>query len=654
VSDASRVRVSIVGVVIVALFSSLLARLWFLQMGSEAKLKAEAIALSTRRIQTPSPRGRILDRDGRVLASDRAAWALTVDRDLDGAVHERVMGQLSELLGVPEESLERAFASPRQTPLKPAVVAIDIDQDKRLAILQHRDDYPGVRVARLTVREYPAARQLRHELLAAQVLGYVGEIGPDQLKRLKRQGYQPGDLIGREGVEAAYERWLRGDPQVETVQVDPTGKQVGPPLSVHRGAVGHDVYLTIDAEVQRAAERALLAGIMRARTLKDSTITDRYATLQAPAGAVVVLDARDGSVVAMASSPAFPPSKWAGGIDEADFAALNDPASHYPLVNRATQGQYAPGSTFKLVTALAQTRYGFRGVDEYYQDTGSVRIGGDRQLFTNDNNAVNGPVNLARALAVSSDTYFYTIGEMFWNVWRGGDTARGLGLGQQARDVGFGAKTGLELGEAPGRIPDPAWKQQFANSYYKTREERVANGVWYPGDVVQLAVGQGDVLVTPLQLAGAYATFANGGTLWNPHVGSVVKDPVTGRVVHEVAPKARHTVAIDAYVRAQMMAGFKSVVQDTRGTAYEAFRGFPFSAVPGGVAGKTGTAQVAGKGSTSLFAAYFPADAPEYVVVALVEEGGHGARVAAPIVRQVIEHMLGLPLTPIEEVAGND
>jgi penicillin-binding protein 2 len=659
-SDNSRVRVSIVGVVIVALFSSLLARLWFLQMGPEQKLRAEAIALSTRTVQTESPRGRILDRNGKVLARDRAAWAITLDRNLTRPTRDRVLGQLSETLGLPLGKLRQRYNSPRQSLLKPAIVALDIAQDKRLAILENQDDYPGVHVELLTVREYPESLKLNDPTLAAQVLGYVGEIDREQLKTLKRKGYQAGALIGRDGVEAAYESVLRGVPEIENVQVDPTGKQVGAGTVVQRGSVGNDVTLTIDADLQHAAEVSLNAGILVARTHQDKTpevAAKGFSLLKAPAGAVLVLDVRDGSVRAMASNPAFAPSRWVGGISQDDFNGLNDPVNHFPLVNRATQGQYAPGSTFKLVSSLAMNTFGIRPYNVYYNDVGKVFIGND--WFYNDKSTSNGSVALTQALTVSSDTYFYTAGDAFWNAWNAGDTARGLGLEETARSLGFDKKTGIEIDEAAGRIPDPTWKQDFANAYYKTAAEKQDNGRWYPGDDVHLAVGQGDVLVTPLQLANAYAAFANGGTLQTPHVGMTIKD-AKGHVVRKIAPKPQRIDAMDPAVRAQMLAGFKNVVQSGPsrpvGTAYNAFLNFPFASLPGGVAGKTGSAQVAGKGPTSEFVSFFPADNPQYVVLAVVEEAGYGADIAAPIVRQVIEHMQNptAPATPIPRESGRD
>jgi penicillin-binding protein 2 len=646
-SDNSRVRVSIVGVVIVALFGSLVARLWFLQMGPERALGQEAIALSTRVVQTESPRGRILDRNGKVLAQDVAAWAVTVDRTLTKKTRTQVMGQLSELLGLPEQKLQAAYDSPRQSPLKPAIVALNVSLDKRLALLERQQDYPGVHVEELTVRRYPM------DGLASQLLGYVGEIGADQLKTMKRRGYQAGDLIGRDGVEAAYESVLRGTPEQVTLQVDPRGLQVGPPINVDPGKVGDDVYLTIESNVQRAAEQALAEGIATARTQQNTDVKDHFEKYKAPAGSVVVLDAKTGAVVAMASYPTYPLSWWVGGITQDRFGFLSSPLSNNPLLNRATEGQYAPGSAFKLVTSVAMTRYGMRGPFQPYDDTGSVKIG--NQVFTNDTPGGNGSVALGDALMLSSDTYFYTLGNDFWTTWRAGDATRGLGLQQEARDFGFGSTTGIELSEGKGRVPDPTWKHDFANAYYKSSFDKQQNEVWYPGDEVHLAVGQGDVLVTPLQLADAYAAFANRGTLVTPHVGMKILDPMTKKVDKTITPAPRGKLTFDPTTYDQMLQGFENVVASSHGTAYAAFQGFPLGLVP--VAGKTGTAQVAGKAPTSVFSAFFPANNPQYVVVAMVEEAGHGAQTAAPIVRRVIDSILNplsvvSPNTPITPIAG--
>jgi penicillin-binding protein 2 len=647
-TDNSRVRISLIGVVIVALFSALLVRLWFLQVGPDQNAALPPAKQSLGTILTDSPRGRILDRTGTfVLAEDRASWAITVDRNLSKRTHARVMGQLSELLGTPLPTLEKGFTDVQQSPLKPAVVARDVPEDKRLAIRERQEDFPGVGVMRLWVRTYPAAAELHDPTLAAQVLGYVGEIDKDQLAKLKSQGYVAGDKVGKDGIEAAYESVLHGQPQVETVELDPTGKQVGPPIKIVPGSAGDDVYLSIDARAQVAAESALDQGITIARTQRDKTIKTRLAFDQAPAGAVVVLDANTGAVVAMASSPSFPASAWANGISQTALDALNSPAAHQPLLNRVTEGQYAPGSAFKLVTSVAATRYGIRGAYEPYLDTGGITISGEK--FSNDGNQSYGSVGLQQALTVSSDAYFYTEGNAFWIRYHN-HLPDGLGIQQVAREFGFGSPTGIEIPEASGRIPDPTWKKNFATAYYKSEADQQANSIWYPGDNVHLAVGQGDVLVTPLQLADAYAAFANGGTLWTPHLGLRVVDPSTRRVVRTIEPKKRGFVSIPEEVRAPMRAGFEGVVSSMQpeGTAQLAFQGMP---VP--VAGKTGTAQVYGKAPTSVFASYFPANAPRYVAVAMIEQAGYGADIAAPIVRQVIETMSGIkPVTPIR-VAPN-
>jgi penicillin-binding protein 2 len=651
-TDNSRVRVSIVGVVIVALFIALLARLWFLQMGAEEELRFQAVARSTRMVQTESPRGRILDRNGTVLVENVAEWAVTIDRQLDDDDHERVIGQLAEVLApqYTAEQLEQNFTDVRQTPLKPAIVAVGVPEQARIAILEHIEDYPGTKVQKLTVRHYPQGK------LAAHVLGYVGEISDEQLASRRDAGYQEGETIGKDGAERAFEKQLRGTPRRERVEVDPTGQPVGAPLSVEPGTIGNDVTLTIDASWQAAAELALAQGIASARTQKNENIKDkRFETLKAPGGAVVAMDITDGSIVAMASFPDYDPSQFVDGISQAEWSGLNDNPDH-PLVNRATQGQYAPGSTFKLVTSIAMTKWGIRSADEWITDRGSVKLGKDERQYNNAGQASLGRLKLQGAITRSSDVYFYTAGDEFWQAWNNGDTERGLGLQTTAREWGFGASTGIELDEARGSVPDPEWKKEIANATWPTEDQRRENGQWYPADDILMAVGQGGMAVTPLQLANGYAAFANGGTLWKPHIAKAVNAPSTDpavppATVSAYSPEAIRQVEVDPYVRAQMLAGFEGVTSDEKGTAFAPFQGFPLDIIP--VAGKTGTAQVGarseGRGDTSLFAAYFPANAPKYVVVVVVEEAGRGAQTAAPIARRVIEAINGLtPTGPVE------
>jgi penicillin-binding protein 2 len=626
-TDTSRVRVSIVGVVIVALFSALFARLWFLQMGADRDLKVVAIENSTRVVQTEMPRGRILDRNGKVLVENRRVWVVTVDRELPRPTRARVLGQLAELLETPKSELQKRYTDPRQPVLKPAIVAQDVPESAQIAILEHQESYPGVRVEKVTVRRYPQGP------LAAQVLGYVGEISEEQLDERADDGYIAGDEIGRAGAERVFEKWLRGKPRRETVEVDPRGRQVGEPTHVEEGTVGKDVRLSIDVDVQRLAEETLAQAIPLARTRQNRDVDDRYETFKAPGGSVVVLDAGSGEIVAMASNPSYPPDLFVNGISTEDYTALTDPGANTPLLNRAVQGLYAPGSTFKLVSSVAMTRYGIRGAHDYYDDNGAIEIGGT--VFSNAGGTAHGGVELSSALRVSSDTYFYTVGDTFWRIWKSGDEERGLGLAKTAKDFGFGKKTGVELDEQAGTVPDPKWKHDLSYAINDTEQAREENAVWYPADSIFTAVGQGGVTVTPLQLADAYAGFANHGRIWRPRLGLLVTDG--DAPVHRFRSRVLADVPFDPDVWNTMNAGFVGVTQGDDGTASAAFAGFPFDQVP--VAGKTGTAQVQGKGDTSLFAAYFPYNGRTYVAVAVVEEAGFGSEVAAPIVRRVIEGM---------------
>jgi penicillin-binding protein 2 len=302
------------------------------------------------------------------------------------------------------------------------------------------------------------------------------------------------------------------------------------------------------------------------------------------------------------------------------------------------------------VTSLAMTKDGIRSIGDYYNDVGKVTIGDS--TFHNAKDEQFGPVNLQQALTVSSDAYFYTVGNDFWNVWNSGARARGLGIQTEARALGFGAPTGVELDEAQGRVPDPAWKSAYAHANYKSKKLQKDNSLWYPGDNILSAVGQGDVVATPLQLANAYAAFANGGTLWQPHIEERVVD-AGGRLVSTTPKHAIRRLALDPTVSATIMAGLQGSVALPDGTATAAFQGFDLSRFP--IAGKTGTAQVAGKGDTSLFAAIFTANGKQYVAVAVVEQAGFGAQTAAPIVRNIIESMTGQKPGAVQVVgSGHD
>jgi penicillin-binding protein 2 len=378
------------------------------------------------------------------------------------------------------------------------------------------------------------------------------------------------------------------------------------------------------------AEQALADGMAAARSGGPGTVGT-----PAPGGAVVALDLRDGSVLGLASAPAFDPAALAGRIPADSWSALHDPAAHAPLTDRALQGLYAPGSTFKPVTALAGLRAGLITPGTVVDDRGTYRLG--NRLLQNAQGKAHGKVDLARALAVSSDVYFYGLGD---RLYAGPPAASPDGPIQDiAGRLGFGRPTGIDIGpESAGQVPGPSARR----AAHDRRPAAVPDGRWYPGDNVNLAIGQGDLLVTPLQLAGAYAAVATGVVPPTPHVladpdpSSASQAPAAG----SAGPWARPSAGLDDPARRAVLAGLLGAVRVKDGTAAAAFAGFPLDRVP--VEGKTGTAQVMGKADTSLFAAVAPDGAPRFAVVAVVEEAGFGSAVAAPIVRRVLEVLTGV------------
>jgi penicillin-binding protein 2 len=355
-----------------------------------------------------------------------------------------------------------------------------------------------------------------------------------------------------------------------------------------------------------------------------------------------VVDPHDGSVLAMASYPTYEPSKFIDGISEKTFGELNDPAGHYPLNNRVTQGLYAPASTFKLVTSIAGLETGLITPQYTVNDRGTFTIGDPPTVLKNAFSEAFGYVNLTAALTVSSDVYFYELGSRFCP-----GRCR-TSIQDTARELGMGDFTEIELPfEASGRIPDEQSKRRLHDS----NPDAFPDPEWYTGDNLNLAIGQGDTVITPLQLVNAYATLANGGTVYAPHVGGSILD-VNGTQVRTIAPKINRKTDIPPAIRDPVVAGFEGAVSNTRGTAAPAFAGFPTAQFP--LAGKTGTAQVSGKQDTALFAAFGPTSDPRYAVTVVIEEAGFGASAAAPVARRIFDQILGLPLTPISRVQAHD
>ncbi|MDQ1446412.1 MAG: penicillin-binding protein 2, partial [Acidimicrobiaceae bacterium] len=345
--DNARLRMGVLGMVVLSLFAALYARLWFLQVVANPESTRAVIINQVRVVPEEAPRGRILDRQGRIVVDNRVSEAVTINRvkfknDVD------TVTRLAALLQLPPAVLVNRLNDQRFSPYKPVPVAEDVPESVVVYLAEHRDEFPGVEAQQLTERAYPNGN------LAAHLLGYVGEINDKELKGRKGEGYRLGDEIGKAGVEKSYEEFLRGAPGLTKLEVDSRGK-VLQTLDSQPPEQGKDVQLTMDLDVQRLTEESLAQGIEAARHATDKEAKKNFL---APAGAAVVLDPRDGSVLAMASFPTFTPGDFVNGIKPDVFAALNEPASHYPLNNRALSGQYAPGSTFKLITALAGLKDG--------------------------------------------------------------------------------------------------------------------------------------------------------------------------------------------------------------------------------------------------------------------------------------------------------
>jgi penicillin-binding protein 2 len=600
-----RRRMAVAGVLTVCCFVALFTRLVHLQVAERPAYAARAEANRLRVVPLEAPRGRILDRAGRVLADSGAAWRIRLDRRVPATGQAQLLERLAPVLGISAAGLRARVDDPAADRALPARLLDDAPEEVVVALRERAAEFDGVEIDSHPIRRYP------HDRLAAHVLGTLGaDPGPGRSGRR-----------GASGVEAAYDEVLAGQAGEERIEVDSAGRPAG--RAGARAAVpGRDVRLTLDLDVQMAAEQALADGMARAQSGGPGS-----AAPPAPGGAVVALDVRDGSVLALASAPTFDPAALAGRIGGATWAALHDPAAHAPLTNRALQGLYAPGSTFKPVTALAALGAGLITPATVVDDRGSYLLGSRR--LQNAQGRAHGPVDLARALAVSSDVYFYGLGDRLARV-APNTTADGP-IQEIAGRLGFGHPTGIDLGpEAAGRVPGPASRREA----HERRPDAVPDGRWYPGDNVNLAIGQGDLLVTPLQLAIAYATLATGLV---PPAPRVVLD-------RPGPPGLRPAAGLDPAARMAVLTGLLRAVGSREGTAAAAFAGFPLDRVP--VEGKTGTAQVNGKADTSLFAAVAPAHDPRFVVVAVVEESGFGSVVAAPIVRRVLEVLTGVEAPP--------
>jgi penicillin-binding protein 2 len=660
-SSNNALRLTFLSVLVIGLFVALFSRLWFLQVLSGDRYVELAESNRVRTVVTEAPRGRILDADGAELVGNRPALTISADRQrlLDGngdpldADADRVLNRLSELLQLDREEITERLVSRRYSPFRPIPIAIDVAPEIVYSVREQQELFPGVLAETLPVRTYP------HGRLAAHLVGYLGEIAEGELDGEEFADYRAGELIGRGGLEQVYESDLRGTAGQRLLEVNRENRVLGV-LRERDPVPGGDLVTSIDLELQEAVERLLTQGIEESRGQLHGA---SGRNLPSTGGSAVVMDPRDGSILAMASFPTFDPREFVGGVSGDYWQEVTSDDNEFPLLNRPIASAHPPGSVFKIVSGAANMEAGIIGPEGTRPCPSSYSVG--NVTFRNWNRSSEGSMNLSTALMRSCDTYFYDLAYTQWQREQSmGDDLVEM-LPTVAERFGMAQVLGIDLpGERPGVIPGRAWREEYwldnRDTYCDLADELepgsfaqqinadlcVSGGTWRGGDAINSSIGQGDVLTTPLQIAASYMAVANGGTVWRPHIGQRIVAP-DGEVVREIEPEAVQELGLDGAEMDALQDGLRRVVMDGGGTARGAFtrpnaagESFPLERIP--VAGKTGTAELKPLVPFAWFAAYAPADDPEVVVAVNVEQGGGGSQTAAPIARNILEHHFGL------------
>jgi len=571
----------------VVIFFILITRLWYLQILQGDTLRVQSESNRLRFVPVAASRGTILDRNGKVLVSNTPSFSVAV---IPQEVKEKdaLFASLARYLGLdPAELQERWEKGKGRAKYYPIIVAAGISRDQVEFLQENQLWMPGVDIEMKPVRQYP------NGVLAAHLLGYLGEINEQELEANHFRNYNPGDYVGKSGLERSWEEMLHGTDGGRQIEVDARGRYLRT-ISESKPTVGNSLVLTIDLVLQQAAEKAF---------------GDR-------AGAAVVVDVNTGEILAFASSPSFDPALFTGRMPPDIWKAYLEDKRH-PLENKALKGQYPPGSTFKIITALAGLESGL--IDEHttVNCTGAYEVG--RDVFKCWDKKGHGRVDLKRAIRESCDVYFYQLGERL-----GVDR-----IAEMARRFGLGAPMGIGLeNEKGGLIPTMAWKQEK----YKKK--------WYRGETMPVSIGQGYTLLTPIQLATMTAAVANEGTVYRPYLVKRVVDP-DGKVIKETKPEVLYRPQIRPNSFRLVKEGLLAVVNEPRGTGGAA-RLYEVK-----VAGKTGTSQVVKQRGPNrevayqyrdhaLFVAFAPYDKPEVAVSVVIEHGEHGGAAAAPVAGAIL------------------
>jgi penicillin-binding protein 2 len=624
-------RVAVLSGAALLIFSIIFLRLWYLQVLSGDRYLAEAQNNQIRELRVQAPRGKIVDRNGKVLVDNRTALALQLTPQELPHRHrdrKRVIERLSGVADMSADEIRKEIrVQTKELPASPVTLRRDVGYPLVYYLQEHQADLPGVAVERVFVRRYPKGS------VGAHIFGYPREVTEEQLEEPRYEQLEPGDQIGQTGVEYQYDHLLRGQPGATRLQVDALGRPRGGELSSEQAVPGNDLRLTVDAGVQETGEAAL-------------------SSFDGLPGAFVAMDVRNGEVLGLGSYPSFDPEVFTRPIvSESTYKRLSSEATDDPLSNRAIQGLYPTGSTFKAITATAALEEGLITPDTVINDTGSLKL--DAVTFKNAGDQVFGPISLAEAIKVSSDVFFYNLG--LDSEQEGSDPIQ-----RWAEALGIGSPTGIDLpAEEEGLVPTPEWRNELFQQAQDPDspggekalfEEGETDRPWSAGDAVNLSVGQGDLQTNPLQLAVAYAAIANGGDLVRPHVAQQVEDS-SGRVIQEIRPAPRRHLDISAGHRQVIMDGLHAAAMEPGGTSYAVFGNWKID-----VAGKTGTAERGNLADQSWYVALAPYPDPKLVVAVTIEGGGFGADSAAPAASQILAEALdtepGAPASGVSPAQG--
>ncbi len=660
-NNRSRLNLFVVQVLVASLMAAMMGRLFYLQVASSSKYQNAALSIQSRDVITPEVRGAIVDDMGVPMTMDRPGMVISVDRSVLDKMPDKGVAVLQRVGSLMKIAYGDLWISTRLcgelpigqrtgcwngTRFQPIPVTKQATQEQALKILENSDLYPGINAAPVPVRSYPSLDGEN----AAHLLGYVGSVTTADLADTSKQVYL-SEAIGKTGLEYEYDKYLKGIPGIKKVIVDRTENvthisQNSPPVP------GNNLVTNINAKLQAATEKALASSVLNARSQGN----------KADSGAALVMDVKTGHILALASYPTYDPNMWQKGLTVAEAKALFSESNGVPALSRATDGQYAPASAFKVVSVTAAAQAGY-DLNANYKCPYSLKIG--NQDFHNDDTKVQGTFSLKNAIAVSCDTIWYQIGYDQW-VKDGG-----LRPKSNPKDYFFNAAAGFHMGErtgidlpseASGRLPDRAWKQAYYDSnknFYCNYQSRARKADLTPfliavakqnctdgyivraGDAVNFAIGQGDGLVTPLQMTQMYAAIANGGTLYKPEVARAIVKP-DGTIVKEFKPSISGTIPAAPSTISFLHDALRQVT--LTGTAASVFGNFPVA-----VSGKTGTGQVQGRNAngsakdpTSWFASFAPSSAPQYAVVMMVSQGGYGASTSAVGVKAIYSALFGV------------